>query len=296
MKCELDHRIRNGLKVTDCMIAIAVVAGGGLIGSGVWLAGGSPSLALGASGAIWVIFMVLLLVLLYRRLLKQLAKQSYELRTLVSGEAENSYRQVEALMNLREELPVRTVLPSLRGWAISPDFAELLLTQMKTLNPVNVLECGSGVSTIVVATFLQKQGKGHVVSLEHDLRYVEASTKLISEHRLEGYATILYAPLVSYQCDGRECLWYDVSGLCSSDRFDFIVVDGPPSHTGEMARYPLFCVMADRIAQGATIILDDARRSDERKVLEYWSKDNPEASLSFVDAEKGAAIFKLPDI
>ena len=231
---------------------------------------------------------------LYRRVLDALRRVEQRLGSVTVREADNCYRQMEALINVRSELSIRRALPAMRGWAISPDLAEVMLAELKDRSPTHVLECGSGVSTLVIAYFLKRQGRGQVVSLEHDRDHVRKSSQLVAQHGLQAHATVVYAPLVAHDCEGREFLWYDVSAIHGSNCFDFVVVDGPPKDVGPLARWPLLYVVGDRLAAGSAIILDDVSRPDEKEILEQWKESVPDIMISDFRTEKGAAVIQMP--
>jgi hypothetical protein len=59
-----------------------------------------------------------------------------------------------------------------------------------------------------------------------------------------------------------------------------LLVDGPPAGEpgSERSRYPAVPALADRLAAGALIVLDDIDRPGEQWVLEAWQR---EAELRF---------------
>ena len=232
---------------------------------------------------------------IYRRILAAIAHNRERLGSLVVQETGNCYRQIEALINIRSELGIQKALPPMRGWAVSPDFAEVMVGELKARSPTRVLECGSGASTLVIAYFLRGQGSGHVVSLEHDREYAKKSSQLVAQHGLQMQATVIYAPLIPYSREGREFLWYDVSAVGESACFDFVAVDGPPKDIGPLARWPLLCVLGDRLAPESAIVMDDTNRPDERCILEQWKESVPHVVISDYETEKGAAVLFIPE-
>ena len=68
----------------------------------------------------------------------------------LAGELAQTYRQIEALVMLAKCLPLRHPLPPMRGSAISPDLALLLYELVHDHHPALVVECGSGVSSLVI--------------------------------------------------------------------------------------------------------------------------------------------------
>jgi hypothetical protein len=81
---------------------------------------------------------------------------------------ENSFRQIEALIGIYEETQINRALPPTRGWAASPDFLRNLCISVAEEKPKTIVECSSGISTLIAAACLKRQGSGHVYSLEHD--------------------------------------------------------------------------------------------------------------------------------
>ena len=85
--------------------------------------------------------------------------------------AHENYRQTEALFSLFSLLKIRRPLPPLRDFAISPDFANLLVALIDETRPRVILELGSGASTLITGYRLQQLGQGRIISLEHDEKY-----------------------------------------------------------------------------------------------------------------------------
>ncbi|MGH2939963.1 MAG: class I SAM-dependent methyltransferase [Solirubrobacterales bacterium] len=132
-----------------------------------------------------------------------------------------------------------------------------------------VVECGSGVSTVLLARLLRERGAGELVALEHDAHWAV----LVGEHlRREGLGTIarvLHAPL-----DG-EPPWYAGAALDEvPSEVDLLVVDGPPAFDPgqEMSRAHALGWFGGRLVAGATVVLDDIDRAGEREVIAAWEE------------------------
>ena len=76
--------------------------------------------------------------------------------------------------------------------------------------------------------------------------------------------------------------WYDdavvAAGLdvaLRGELIDLLLVDGPPAYAAghELARYPALPVLYDRLAPGATVVLDDVERAGEQEVLRRWERE-----------------------
>lgn len=202
------------------------------------------------------------------------------------------FRQLEALQGLYVSLGLRRALPLTRGWAASPDFLQELAAHALDEKPRCVVECSSGISTLVLARCMQLNGAGKVYSLEHDPVYARRTRRQLELHGLATWATVLDAPLTLQGFGSSSQAWYDSSVLPDSLAIDMVVIDGPPQAVAEAARYPAGPVLFPRLAPGAMVFLDDAARPGERAALERWSLEFPELQIETLPCEKGAAALR----
>ncbi|CAN5591255.1 hypothetical protein BH23CHL8_BH23CHL8_20180 [soil metagenome] len=205
------------------------------------------------------------------------------------------FAQLEAMGWLRELLALEHPLPATRHWAASPDLLVELVRIIDRSRPLSVVELGSGVSTIVMAARLKAMGQGRLVALEHEASYAEETRQNLALQGLDDVATVLDAPLADVRVGEAEWRWYSLpeEGLPSS--IELLLVDGPPGDTGPLARYPALPQLAPRLAPGATIVMDDADRPDEREAARRWQAERPGLSLRHLPLESGAFVLRLPD-
>lgn len=203
------------------------------------------------------------------------------------------YRQLEALFSLFQVLPEGAALPPMRGWAASPDFALLVATRLAEHRPERVLECGSGVSTIVAGLTLRRNGRGTLVSLEHDEAWAERTRAMVRRQGLEDVVRVVHAPLASWSVGEEEERWYGTEGLSPDDRFDAVIVDGPPEPPAD--RHPVLPVLRDRLSPGAVVLVDDAGRAAGSRDLRRWSEEVPGLAIEHVETEEGAAVLRWPE-
>lgn len=200
------------------------------------------------------------------------------------------YRQVEALFGLYHLLELDQKVPPMRGFAASPDFLLETISQILDRRPRSVLECGSGVSTLLVAYALQRNGTGHLHSLEHDADYAHSTRELLSLHKLAGWATVVHAPLQPIELAAQSWWWYAPDALASLETIDLVVVDGPPTATQPFARYPLLPVVHDKLAGDAVVLVDDYDREDDRAVVARWLEEFDGFTCLQHNHEKGTAV------
>jgi predicted O-methyltransferase YrrM len=221
-----------------------------------------------------------------------LQQQEASVLSAQQASGENLYKQLEALISITATLPLRAPLPPMRGWAISPDFGVLLISEVFRKKPRRVLELGSGVSTLLTAYSLEKNGLGRVVSFDHDLNYCEKSRAKISAHQLANIAEIVHAPLKEVQLKQGNWHWYDTAHLDCDFKIDLLVIDGPPGQIQNISRYPALPLLHEYFSDDIVILLDDAGRSDEKTIVEMWTREFPGFEQENIRAEKGAVVLR----
>ncbi len=122
-----------------------------------------------------------------------------------------------------------------------------------------ILECGSGISTIILSLACRTE----VWALEHIEEWCGSVRKACESSGLRN-VKVVHAPL----CDYGNFHWYSVPE-CLPPRFSLVICDGPPGTTVG-GRYGLLPLMRHRLEAGAKILLDDAEREDEQRVLKSW--------------------------
>ena len=201
-------------------------------------------------------------------------------------------QQLEALDRLyfRTGLP-RGSLPPSRGWGASPDFLNILYEEIIRRRPACVVECGSGLTTIISARALQKIGPGRVISLEHDDGFADLTRDNLRLLDLHEFVDIRVAPLVPQVIGGKEYLWYELSDFEIPDRIDLITVDGPPELlTGAEGRYPVGPALFDRLSVGGAVLFDDAGRPGEKGVIDRLLREFQVFERKDISTEKGCSI------
>jgi predicted O-methyltransferase YrrM len=167
-------------------------------------------------------------------------------------------------------------MPELGDWAISPSTLVWILDHLLDPSVRTILELGSGSSTIWFATALAKRGgEGRVVALESSADYAESTRTELAKHGLRDRAQVLHAPLVDTAVPGRENQpWFDISVLPDLPPVDLLFVDGPVGTIADQVRYPAYPLLADRLAPGATVVLDDTGRPAEAAIVKAWKQES----------------------
>jgi predicted O-methyltransferase YrrM len=129
-----------------------------------------------------------------------------------------------------------------------------------------VLECGSGLSTLVLGLALRHRARA-VWSLEHDPVWAERTSARLRSYGVET-VDLYAAELRSY----GSYTWYQPPLDRMPSDFALVVCDGPPGGTAG-GRYGLLPIMRSRLAAGCVILLDDVERLAEQKTIETWVKE-----------------------
>lgn len=144
----------------------------------------------------------------------------------------------------------------------------------------HILELGSGLSTVFMARLIKKEGlSARILSVEHDPAWANKIVDHIKAVGLQDLIDIKLVPLVENPAASKGNKWYDRSLLTSkleeSAMFDLIIVDGPPAYHPaiELSRYGALPFFINKMAKESVIVLDDAGRPGEQKVLHLWKKE-----------------------
>jgi hypothetical protein len=153
-------------------------------------------------------------------------------------------------------------------WAADPGFLQQVYEEARNTDGP-ILECGSGLTTIVAAAAAFDKGTP-LVSLEHTDAWAERVRTELRRLRLSN-ATVLSTTMCSYETFD----WYGVSApIDLPRRVSMVICDGPPGTT-RGGRFGLVPVLADRLGGGCVIMLDDFSRPDEQEISRAWLAIRP---------------------
>lgn len=190
---------------------------------------------------------------------------------------------------LYQTLDIRRPLPPMRGWAISPDIGWIYVSKIFEMKPQTIVECGSGVSTLLAAYSIKQLGNGRVIALEHDESFARQTTQHLQAHGLQDYGQVVHAPLVPHTLGDVSFVWYDLTMTQLPEQIDLLLVDGPPGTLQKQSRYPALPLLQSHLHPKSWILMDDANRQDEQEICKRWEKEFGLTSQT-LPAEKGAVL------
>jgi hypothetical protein len=150
-------------------------------------------------------------------------------------------------------------------WSAQEEYIQAFLRSARSA-PGPILECGSGLSTILLGAVAQRTGN-RVWCLEHDRDWSLKLRRSLDRY-LIGSVEICLSAIVDY---GSYSWYAPPLGELPND-FALAVCDGPPGTTPG-GRYGFLPVMGSRCRPGCEILLDDANRLSEQEVLERWARE-----------------------
>lgn len=153
-------------------------------------------------------------------------------------------------------------------WTLDADSMLFLWQRLQAEKPKVIVECGSGVSTLLFARYLSLyQPDGVLLSLEQSAEETKVAQDRLEKHGLAKFVKMYHAPMVS------EERGYNLNGVETwpgMQRFDWILVDGPAGNN--LVRYYTIADMQKLANPGARWFLDDSFRDNELNVLSKWAE------------------------
>lgn len=199
--------------------------------------------------------------------------QAAETKAILDGIASTRWDisgDTEALTQLFRDIGPKPLMPSTGRWAMDAKSLSQLLDLVRQHKPKNLLELGSGTSTIWLGHTLAAWG-GKITSIDGSEEFLELTRANITKHGLDDTVRTRFAPLLPGSWDSATKVWYDRAFIGDIDQVDFLLVDGPPGgpHRPD-SRYPAIPELIERLAPGALVVLDDSQRPDEQAAVKKW--------------------------
>jgi len=150
-----------------------------------------------------------------------------------------------------------------------------------------ILECGTGLSTILLGAISQQRGN-LVWSLEHQPLWGKKVAGVLERYGISS-ARLCISPLKDYGAFS----WYDPPLGLMPDAFSMVVCDGPPGDT-KGGRSGLLSVMRSRLKPGAAILLDDASRENEKIIAARWASEL-NTNYEILGSKKPYILLRIPN-
>ena len=186
------------------------------------------------------------------------------------------WADLHAWQVLRPLLDDGAYLPWTEG-AMTPAGLAAVANEVVLAGRRSIVELGSGVSTVVLARLARRLG-GRIVAVEHSPGWVGWVREALDRDGLGDVVTVVEAPLAQHPLSLEGAPWYDAEVLereLPAEGIELLLVDGPPGYGEgmELSRHPALPELSGRLAEGAVVVLDDAGRPGERRILDAWEAE-----------------------
>jgi predicted O-methyltransferase YrrM len=136
----------------------------------------------------------------------------------------------------------------------------------------NILELGSGISTIILARLLKKNNlNAKITSIDESLEWINILKNILQNEDLLKYVDFLYIPTVkSLEVDLTYKYQEEViSNLLKNQKFDLILIDGPKAwpHGKKMSRASNSKIIMNHLENNFSIFIDNANRVGEKLLI-----------------------------
>ena len=178
------------------------------------------------------------------------------------------------------------------GWSTKVDLLKLVAAYVQSEKPQLIVECGSGLSTLVLARCCQLNKTGRVVALENGYAFAEETKEACLKYGLKEYSKVVVAPLEELELSGESYEWYGLARMPETAQIDMLFIDGPPDFFHEQSRYPALPRLYQCLSDNAVIFLDGTARQKEKETVERWLRAYPDFSHEYVANQRGCSILR----
>ena len=167
---------------------------------------------------------------------------------------------------------------SLNPYTIVHVLNDILLNDRK-----QIVEFGSGISTIIIARFIQVSNlETKILSIDNNLEWKKFISKELDKYNCKD--KIKKKKPFSYLHHQKEFTeydnnyWYDFKRVKEAINnldvaIDLVVVDGPSTGFSKYSRYSAIPMIKNKLSKNVSIFLDDIRRKGEKEILVKWNKE-----------------------
>jgi predicted O-methyltransferase YrrM len=185
-------------------------------------------------------------------------------------------------------------LPNWNNWSMPPDTLAFVIDHIKAEKPKNIVEFGSGISTIVIASLIKDYG-GMLTSYEHDEAYAKVQQTNLSKRDLSNWVDLQIASIGSELHQPFSLPWYEIPKLEELNDIDLVLIDGPLRSFGAEVRFPGADLLIPRLRPGGLVIFDDADRNGEQNIKFALIKKYPNMLVIEPPSIRGCLILQKPN-
>lgn len=191
-----------------------------------------------------------------------------------------TFIQSSRIANFLSPLLVNFSYLPLTDAAAGPHYYAHILNDIIINNKKNIVDIGSGISTILIARLLKINNiPASVISIDHDRNWQNIVNNILKRDGIDHYVSFITSPIIK----SNKYTWYDKKKIVFPDNYyiDTLLVDGPIGMTSHLARLEAVPFLKKYLSSDCyTIYLHDTDRPDEKEIVRLWVTELPDAKVS----------------
>ena len=218
-----------------------------------------------------------------------------------SAELKHHLKKSDDIYSMAILQPLLVEYPYLpfNGGALRPICIAYILNEIIINQRQNILEFGSGLSTIIMARLIKKNKLNtKIVTVEHNEGWAKILKKYLEDENLLQFVNIVRADLKEVKTTFGTVYWYDyykVLNTIKGMKFDLIIIDGPPANNPKIkySRLPALEKLKDNFNSDFCLVLDDVNRKGEQELVDFYKERNTDANYTVISGTLG--VFRTTD-
>ena len=181
------------------------------------------------------------------------------------------------------------------GWALHPDTCKYLGTFVQYFAFDNILEFGSGYSSLIIANELRNIGHGAFNSIDSSTFWSKKAELLATQYCLSSFVQFHVFALV-FKYGRYPNIFFNISKAFYRQHplLDLVIVDAPPHFIG---RDGALHEILNHVRLGGFVFADDAASDHMRATLKKWELHYPRSiRIERLNVGNGIAIIQKVDI
>ncbi len=164
-------------------------------------------------------------------------------------------------------------------WPIEKESAIYLIYSLISKRPNNIVELGSGNSTLIIVKTMESLGYSyHLTSIDSDKDFLERTKNLLISEGVynENNIKLIYAPIEKIEINQKYFFWYNRESFSNLfSEIDYLFIDGPVGGFCKNARFPALNILSDFLKKdGCNVLMHDYSREDEKEIVKEWCREN----------------------
>lgn len=148
------------------------------------------------------------------------------------------------------------------SFSVSSQLIHHILNDITINKPKRIIEFGSGISTIAINNFLEKEKiSAEFISIDNSEEWQKNIEQYISNNHMVRF----YSFDILDDPNDTNSFWYQIplESNLRKLKYDLVLIDGPRSKTGVNTRSGAMKFLTDNLHRNSIIFIDDTDRSQE---------------------------------